>query len=189
MGVRFLASGLFWFCYLTLCVNVSHADISLISRNPFGIGSAYADRNSQDIAIEKIPNLEEELEFCGSHSIGGTRKFSLLTKQDNKKHWMELSQSLGDFKLVKYDEETRALLIEFAGKFDILPLRHASRPAVPSKHVVRRPTIGDNSNRNTPQDSSTPGRRRIIPRNEKPPRVLPATPQFPEKLPSPPKRV
>ena len=174
-----LASGLFW----------CQAEVSLVSRNPFGLGDDKISNNAQETVIEKIPNLEEEIEFCGSYSVDGTRKFSLLTKEDNKKHWMELSQSLLDFTLVKYNEETRALLIEFAGKFDVLPLRQASRRAVANKPVVRRPKVNERLDLRRDKPSRSGPERRIPSRTERPPKILPATPQFPEKIPSPPKRI
>ena len=187
--MRYRIPGSFLLICGLLSGSLCHAEISLLDRNPFGLGDGEESTLVDTTVIEKIPRLEEELEFCGSHTIGGTRKFSLLTKQDNKKHWMTLAQSIGDFKLVKYNEDTRSLLVEFAGKFDILPLRKALRPAVPSKHVIRRQSAIGNPSANETQDSPDRNRRRIIPRTEKPPKVLPATPQFPEKLPSPPKRV
>ena len=175
--------GMLLFYCLALGLNWCQAEVSLISRNPFGLGDDQSPDDLNETVIEKIPNLEEEIEFCGSYSVDGTRKFSLLTKEDNKKHWMELSQSLLNFTLVKYDEDARALLIEFGGKYDVLPLRQASKLAAASRPVVRRPGLDH------PKTSRSGPRRRIPSRTERPPRVLPLTPEFPEKIPSPPKRI
>ena len=171
------------FCCLALELNWCQAEVSLIDRNPFGLGDKQRSSDVKETVIEKIPNLEEEIEFCGSYSVDGTRKFSLLTKEDNKKHWVELSQSLLNFTLVKYDENARALLIEFGGKYDVLPLRQASKLAVANRPVVRRPDL------DRPRTSRPGPQRRIPSRTERPPRVLPLTPEFPEKIPSPPKRI
>lgn len=168
-----------------------NGEISLLSRNPFAQNArGNADENLTSVLVEEIPSLAEELEFCGSHSIGSTRKFSILLKKEGNKYWVELSESLNGFKFVKYSEDDRSLLVEYSGKFDLLPIREMNRLASPRKHISRA-SSGLGNRRNVPvmSDEKPARRRAIIPRNKRPPKILPSTPLFPKKIPSPPQRV
>lgn len=158
-------------------------EVSLLTRNPFTLGNSMKDANAEQPAIEKISSLENELEFCGSHTIGGVRKFSLLSKTNKRKYWMELSQSISGFTLVRYNEQDRCLLVEYEGKLDMLPLRLMSRSAAPNPYINQKRNKKRLKSQTRTSSGSNRRIRNIIPREERPPKVLPAVPEFPEKLP------
>lgn len=163
---------------------------SLITRYPFGSGEhqkgAESDLNSSK--IETSEEIASILEFCGSHSLEGERKFSIRSKNEGKNYWVKLSESIQGYELIKYSPEDRALLLKKGEqKLDILYLRESSRLAKQRPHVadMRPPMMSSSSTDRKSLPQRRTDTRKIIPRDSKPPRILPTVPQFPENLTAP----
>lgn len=173
-----------------LCALNSKAEVaSLITRNPFVSSHKEFVEPETILPKETSAELDAILEFCGSHTLGEKRKFSILTKEDGKRYWLELSQSVSGYKLIKYSELDRALLLERNEKLEILYVREKRKLAKPRLHIGHSNTLTPSLKKpfSNPQRDSYKGRR-IIPRDARPPKLTPKEPEFRENIPSPPRK-
>ena len=160
---------------------------SLITRNPFRILNQQKEKIELEIPEKSSAELEKMLEFCGSSSFGGGRRFSVLSIAEDRRYWLGLSESIEGYELVRYNEEERALLLEQNGKLEILKLRQNRRKAKPRSSFGNRNGAQRPTTKAQVQPKST-RKRRIQPRDSFRPKILPTLPEIPQNIPKPPKK-